>query len=40
MPVSMLSRSTRGGLLGEYHSLQGFLPELLPEDWFDQSLET
>ena len=40
MPVSALSRSMRRGLVGGYHSLQGFLPALLPEDWFDQTLET
>ena len=40
MLLSTLSRSTHEGLVGEYHSLQGFLPAVLPEDWFDQSLET
>ena len=40
MPVSALSRLMHNSLVGEYHSLQGFLPAELPEDWFDQSLET
>ena len=40
MPLSTLSRSTHEGLVGKYHSLQGFLPAVLPEDLFDQSLET
>ena len=40
MPVSALSRLTCKGLVKEYCTLQGFLPAVLPEDWFDQSLET
>ena len=40
MPVSTLSRSMHEGLVGEYRYLQHFFPAVLPEDWFDQSLET
>ena len=40
MPVSALSRLTCKGLVKEYCTLQGFLPAVLPEEWFDQSLET
>ena len=40
MPVSVLSRLTCEGLAKVYHTSQGFLPAVLPEDWFNQSLET
>ena len=40
MLVSTLSRMMHEGLVREYRTLQGFLPAVLPEDWFDQSLES